>query len=658
MSTSETPAPDGETHAWHQLSRLADRDEFRSICESSTVGIGVLQGDQIIYHNPVLAELLVQSNEQLIKASLTEFISDDQPRNTDGLADWLTCADDGEGPERQLRRPDGSLVDVELRVSPITFSGKPCTLVLLVDTSAQKQAERLSQERLAFEHLLTDLSASFVNLPVDKITQQIDASLKMLVQFLGNDRSTLVEFRGDTSHVEVTHSFAVPPCPPFPIGPFSVSQLPWFIGQFRQGKSVFLRDTSTDLPLEAELEREHCEKFGVKSNVTVPLKAGGNVLGGLTFAFMTHRCNWSAEVLSRLQVIGEVFINAILRRRSEELLRDAAEENQRLREQLEQENLYLRSQAVLTHSHGAIVGRSDQVVRVLSEVEKVAAVDVPVLLLGETGTGKELFAHTIHDLSHRKSRTMVTVNSASLPATLVESELFGRVAGAYTGAASAQIGRFQLADGATLFLDEVGELPLELQAKLLRVLEDGRFEALGSPKTISVDVRIIAATNRDLDQEVREGRFRADLYHRLNVFPIQIPPLRERHEDIPPLVWHFVEMLGQRMGKSIKCVPRKTMQQLQQYPWPGNIRELRNVIERAMILASGDSLLVDVPKLQGQVDDAPTSLHEVERQHILQILQLTGWRIRGEGGAAQLLDLKPTTLEARMAKLGIRRPNA
>jgi len=658
MSTSETPDYDSDPHAWQQLSQLADKDEFRSICESSTVGICVLRDDRIIYHNPALAKLLLPAHSRLVGTSITNYIPSDAIWNEDRLAKWLTSDDDGETNERQLRRSDGSSVDVELRVSKIRFSGKLGTLVLLVDISARKQAERLSEERLAFEHLLTELSASFVNLPVDQISRQIDASLKMLVDFLGNDRSTLVEFCGDASHVDVTHSYAVPSCPAFAIGPFSISHLPWFISQFQQGKCVFLRDMQVDLPLEATKEREHCEKSGIKSNVTVPLKAGGKVLGGLTFAFIERRCDWSTEVLSRLQVIGEVFTNAILRRKSEELLRDAAEENRRLREQLEQENLYLRSQAVLTHSHGAIVGRSDLVVRVLSELEKVAAVDVPVLLLGETGTGKELFAHTIHDLSHRKTRTMVTVNSASLPATLVESELFGRVAGAYTGAASAQIGRFQLADGATLFLDEVGELPLELQAKLLRVLEEGRFEALGSPKTISVDVRIIAATNRDLDQEVREGRFRADLYHRLNVFPIQIPPLRERQEDIPPLVWHFVEMLGQRMGKSIKSVPRKTMQQLQQYPWPGNIRELRNVIERAMILASGDTLLVDVPKLQGQVDDAPTSLHEVERQHILNVLQLTGWRIRGERGAAQLLELKPTTLEARMAKLGIRRPNA
>jgi len=310
----------------------------------------------------------------------------------------------------------------------------------------------------------------------------------------------------------------------------------------------------------------------------------------------------------------------------------------------------------LKYQHGRIIGRSDAITRVLSEAERVAATDAPVLLLGETGTGKELLAQTIHELSDRKGQPMVIVNCASLPATLIESELFGREAGAYTGAASSQVGRFVVADGSTLFLDEVGEFPVELQAKLLRVLQDGRFERLGSPKTVTVDVRIIAATNRELEQAVRDGKFRADLYHRLNVFPIRLPPLRERREDIPPLAWAFVESLGRRMGKSIKSIPRKTMDQLQRYSWPGNVRELSNVIERAMILASGDTLQVELPLGTQNAASGPMSLKENERELILRVLQDTGWRIRGVGGAAQLLGVKPTTLEWRMAKLGIKRP--
>jgi transcriptional regulator with GAF, ATPase, and Fis domain len=239
---------------------------------------------------------------------------------------------------------------------------------------------------------------------------------------------------------------------------------------------------------------------------------------------------------------------------------------------------------------------------------------------------------------------------------LIESELFGRAAGAYTGAASAQIGRFELADGSTLFLDEIGEFPLELQAKLLRVLQDGRFERLGSPTTISVDIRIIAATNRDLEQAIGEGTFREDLYHRLNVFPIRVPPLRERRDDIPPLTWAFVESIGRRMGKVIKRIPRKTMQQLLQYDWPGNVRELSNAIERAIILSTGDTLQVETPSAR-RTRAVHNTLKENEREQILRVIRETGWRIRGNGGAAELLDIKPTTLEARMAKLGIKRPN-
>jgi len=267
----------------------------------------------------------------------------------------------------------------------------------------------------------------------------------------------------------------------------------------------------------------------------------------------------------------------------------------------------------------------------------VAGADTPVLLLGETGTGKELLAQSIHELSARRERPMVIVNCASLPATLIESELFGREAGAYTGAASAQVGRFEIADGSTLFLDEIGEFPIELQAKLLRVLQDGRFERLGSPESVTVNVRIIAATNRDLEQAMRDGKFRADLYHRLNVFPIHVPPLRERREDIPLLVWAFVEIFGHRMGKTTSSIPRRTMDQLQQYSWPGNVRELSNVIERAMILSTGDSLLVEMPTLAPGGRRSPMTLIEGMREQILRVLQDTGWRIRGAGGAAEIL---------------------
>ncbi|MCL4203926.1 MAG: sigma 54-interacting transcriptional regulator [Pirellulaceae bacterium] len=561
--------------------------------------------------------------------------------------------------EYRVLPPDGSLRWFASRGRVQSReSGEPdCLLGVSVDVTDRKRAELAIKDRLRFESLLADLSARFVNQPAEQVAPLLDGTLQTLVDFLGNDRSTLIEFGKKPRHIQVTHSYAVPGCEAFPVGPFAINQLPWFIGQFRLGKAVFVRNLPDELPPEAIKERDYCRMHGIQSNVAVPLKVGGSVLGAITFAFIRRRCEWPAEILSRLQLIGEVFANAILRRRTEESLREALAENMVLRQRLEQENQYLREQAVLKYHHGRIIGRSEAITRVLSEAERVAATDAPVLLLGETGTGKELLAQTIHELSARKNQPMVIVNCASLPATLIESELFGREAGAYTGAASAQVGRFVVADGSTLFLDEVGEFPVELQAKLLRVLQDGRFERLGSPKTVTVDVRIIAATNRNLDLAVREEKFRADLYHRLNVFPIRVPPLRERREDIPPLAWAFVESFGRRMGKTIKSIPRKTMQQLQQYSWPGNVRELSNVIERAMILASGDELHVDLPTGTPDARATRMTLEENQREQILRALQNTGWRIRGTGGAAEILGIKPTTLEARMAKLGIRRPN-
>jgi len=292
---------------------------------------------------------------------------------------------------------------------------------------------------------------------------------------------------------------------------------------------------------------------------------------------------------------------------------------------------------------------------VLLQAKQVAPTDSTVLILGETGTGKELLAREIHDLSPRKDRPMIKLNCAALPATLIEAELFGREKGAYTGAVSRQIGRFEAANGSTIFLDEIGELPLELQAKLLRVLQEGQIERLGSNIPVKVDVRVIAATNRDLAQSVKEGRFRQDLFYRLNVFPIMLPPLRQRKEDVPLLVWSIVREFGKSFGKNIESISRKNMDALELYPWPGNIRELRNVIERAMILNNGPTLVVDLPNSQSQAAPPSLSLQSVERAHILAVLERTGWRVRGKNGAAELLELNPSTLCSRMRKLAIKR---
>jgi transcriptional regulator with GAF, ATPase, and Fis domain len=292
----------------------------------------------------------------------------------------------------------------------------------------------------------------------------------------------------------------------------------------------------------------------------------------------------------------------------------------------------------------------------LAQAKRVAQTDTAVLITGETGTGKELLAQAIHDMSSRRAKSMVIVNCAALPPALIESELFGREKGAYTGAMTRQIGRFEVADGSTLFLDEIGDLPLDLQVKLLRVLQDGRFERLGSNHTLTANVRVIAATNRDLGAMVRDGRFREDLFHRLNVYPIEVPPLRARVSDIPFLVWRFVQEFNKKMGKSIDAIPKQTMERLKQYPWPGNVRELRNQVERGMIVSDGHSLTIDLPGGAPGPASIPVTLEEVERKHIRDVLERVQWRISGKGGAAEILGLLPTTLHSRMKKLGISRP--
>jgi PAS domain S-box-containing protein len=352
----------------------------------------------------------------------------------------------------------------------------------------------------------------------------------------------------------------------------------------------------------------------------------------------------------------EGFVKDITDRKKMDVeLRQKLEEVRQLRDELYAENIYLREQFKREEGNEAIVGESESVLKMLEQAKRVAATDSTVLLLGETGTGKELLAHAIHNMSSRKDRKLVTVNCASLPPTLIESELFGREKGAYTGSLTRMAGRFELADGSTLFLDEIGDLPLELQSKLLRVLEQGQFERLGSPRTIKVNVRLIAATNHDLAKEVSEGRFRKDLYYRLNVFPIIVPPLRDRKEDIPSLVWSFVKQFEKSMGKQIDSIPKAKLEALMRYNWPGNIRELKNVIEHAMILSSFKTLDVVAPACALEEQSVSYTLQNMERRHILEVLERTGWRISGKNGAAEILGIKRTTLQSKMKVLGIKR---
>ncbi|WP_317198196.1 sigma 54-interacting transcriptional regulator [Hymenobacter terricola] len=403
--------------------------------------------------------------------------------------------------------------------------------------------------------------------------------------------------------------------------------------------------------------RNYGKLLEIKSSMHVPIVIKGEAQASLIVASKVAFA-FSAKDLSTLQELAS-HVALVL----ENML--AFKRIERLSEQLERENIYLTEEIKTTHNFEQIVGTSPVLLTVFHSIELVAATDYTVLVLGETGTGKELIARAVHNLSKRKNRVMVKVNCAALPAQLIESELFGHERGSYTGATDQRIGKFELAHGSTIFLDEIGELPLELQAKLLRVLQEGEIERLGGKGTIAVDVRIIAATNRNLQEEVAAGRFRADLYYRLNVFPILVPPLRERREDILPLSLHFLQKIGKKLGKPLTSLAQSAVQQMHLYDWPGNIRELEHVLERAAILSRTASLELAEPLLPTNAPAASSTttaadttqpLHDTVREAILAALQQANYRIRGQGGAAELLDIKATTLEARMKKMKIEPP--
>ncbi|NKE70280.1 sigma 54-interacting transcriptional regulator [Candidatus Manganitrophus noduliformans] len=428
--------------------------------------------------------------------------------------------------------------------------------------------------------------------------------------------------------------------------PHSGSAIGWVLDQRR----YHLR---SDLAKERLFfEDDFFYREGLRSILNLPLITRGEVIGTLNLAGKSP-AGYSEEVIELLSLIADQIAIAMDNAR-------AYEEIRQLKDRLDQENVYLQDEIKTEYNFEEIVGKSQALKKVLRGVEKVAGTDSSVLIFGETGTGKELIARAIHDLSKRKNRPLIKVNCAALATGLIESELFGHEKGSFTGALSRKIGRFELADGGTLFLDEIGDLPPEVQAKLLRVLQEHELERVGGTQTLKVDVRLIAATNRDLEKAVSEKTFRADLYYRLNVFPIALPPLRGRKEDIPLLTEYFIHKYAMKMGKRIEKIRQETMNRLISYPWPGNIRELENVIERAVILSKGPTLeiedaLLPPSDLPHRNEKGLLPLEEVEREHILKTLEATRWVIEGPKGAAGILGLHPNTLRSRLQKLGIKR---
>ncbi|MGZ8094842.1 MAG: sigma 54-interacting transcriptional regulator [Methylosarcina sp.] len=639
------------------------------------------------------------------------------------------------------------------------------------------------KDLLRFESLLAELSAQFVNLPIEDVDGAINDSLRRIAETLDLDRATLGEVTTDGRDGFVTHCYNKPCIPPNMVQSV-MTEVPLVMKSILAGETLIVSNVDDLEPAD----RDNFLRWGTRADLIFPLLVGGCVRGGLAFSSVLARA-WPDAVVRGLRLIADVFANVLARKRadqalkeseaqmrlaaeaahvglwfwdiqsdviwatdraraiygipngetvrlqrfldilipedririeeaiqrilqeggeyreeyrvrhpdgqvrwlcatgrcqldgagrpermmgagvditdrkqSEDSLREAMEEIRTLKDRLQQENVYLRREMGGHQGLSSIVSRSAVMQRTLRQVEQVAPTPASVLITGDTGTGKELLATAIHELSSRRDRTMIRVNCAAIPAPLIESELFGREKGAYTGALARQVGRFELANGSTLFLDEIGELPLEAQAKLLRALQEKEIERLGNPRPIKVDVRVVAATNRDLRHEIAAGRFREDLFYRLNVFPIHLPPLRERREDLPQLVESFVEEFAETMGKPIDSIAKTSLKALADYGWPGNIRELRNVIERAVILAQTPSLRIELPSASAALlpshDPGLALLTEVERDHIVRVLEATGWRIRGSAGAAEILGLKPSTLESRMAKLGIRRPSS
>jgi len=525
----------------------------------------------------------------------------------------------------------------------ITYAADRVRRLMDLDDANRRLAEERDRDRLLLE--ITNLLVSHRDL--GDLFETISGALRgrlrhdLLILSLWNPESDTVRL----AYLDFpTSRGAFPPAPTGQEKP--LSRLPW-APAIRERRTMLLHAADYD-----NADPEVCAKVrgeGLKTSCSVPLFSRGRVLGVLNFASRRDDAFDAGDIQLMERVAAQVALaldNAL-----------AYQEIQALKDRLSEEKLYLEEEVGEGFAPDEIIGDSQALQGVLREVKAVSPSDATVLLLGETGTGKELLARLVHERSRRRDRTFVKLNCAAIPLGLMESELFGHEKGAFTGAIAQKKGRLELADGGTIFLDEVGELPLELQPKLLRALQEREFERLGGTRTISVDVRLIAATNRDLEQMVAEGRFRADLYYRLNVFPVRIPPLRERRDDIPALVRYFTQKHARSLGRAIERISPAVMSALQAGQWPGNIRELENFIERSVILSTGTELRAPLSELRnGDANAAPapaTTMDEAERQTILQALKATRGKVAGPGGAAARLGLKRTTLQSRMKKLGM-----
>ena len=504
-----------------------------------------------------------------------------------------------------------------------------------------------------FERLAVTLSSSFSSLQPDEVEDALGRALEEIGTTFGVDECTLIGYP-EGEPPAVVRSWAKPSHPP--CTDVDLASMPWLVQRIARNAVVAVTPTA-DVPYAARIDRAHAAATGVEARLAVPVIVGSRVAYGLMIGSRQWRADWRPPVVERLGLAGQILGSGLARV-------SQVEPPPSERDSGDVDAQPAPGARGGEHATTQIIGESVQLRVALDRLAQVAPLDATVLLLGETGTGKELFARVLHESSRRRKKPLVCVNCAALPPTLIESELFGHERGAFTGAAAMRQGRFELADGGTLLLDEVADLAPELQAKLLRVLQEGEFERVGSSRTRRVDVRVIAATHVDLQTAVADGRFRPDLFYRLSVFPVRLPPLRDRPNDIPALVWYFINRDQRDMGRRITSIPTRVMTSLQQYDWPGNVRELENVIARALIRSTDGTLeLDDVPQATAPARSGPIAASEdlqtldaVQRSHIERVLRECGGRINGAGNAAVRLGLHPNTLRFRIKKLGVERP--
>jgi len=518
------------------------------------------------------------------------------------------------------------------------------------------------KEHLRFERLLTELFASFVNVTESNIDERFNKALKRIGRMLLLDGCLLALFNEAKNEIEVTHGWITEGIDQS-ILLTTEKQVPWIAPQLRNMEG-FEFSSLDDIPDEAIQERDLYKKWGFGSAFILPLVNNDKFLGVIAFGRIEEGPVLGPELALRLKIVADVFVQALMKIEADKALSESNRKLREMKEQIESERNYLQEEISNEHNFENIVGQSRPLCAALARLEKVAVTDATVLIHGETGTGKELFARAVHSLSKRSDRPLIKVNCAGLPVNLIEDELFGHERGAFTGAHTSRKGRFELAGGGTIFLDEIGELPIETQGKLLNILQEGEFERLGSARTIKVDVRIIAATNRDLKREVDTGRFREDLFYRLNKISIAVPPLRDRLDDIPYLVDWIVKKAGPKMGIKIDRIPVSAIESLQAYSWPGNVRELENVIEDAIIysvhgkLTLPSKLKPDKLKSSKQerlISGKQKSLAEMNHDYIKEILISKNWKVDGPNGAARTLGLPPSTLRNKMNKYGVKR---